>query len=128
MTSSNVIQFGRSACHVTNPGTNCYPKPKSNPNPNNSSLTYKPLTCKPNPDTILTGSPHAQTPLIALRSHFLIPALLYILKGICYAYCLREFSINSPVLSCLFLFVETDARHQIVAPPSFPQRWLVIVP
>ena len=52
--------------------------------------------------SILTGSPHAQTPLIALRSHFLIPALLYILKGICYAYCLREFSINSPVLSCLF--------------------------
>ena len=45
----------------------------------------------------------AQTPLIALRSHFLIPTLLYILKGSCYAYCLREFSINSPVLSCLFL-------------------------
>ena len=86
---------------------------------------------------VLTGSPHAQTPLITLRSHFLIPALLYILKGICYAYCLREFSINSPVLSCLFLSSlkrtpdirssphpppRSDGSHCALAPAPFRLR------
>ena len=74
---------------------------------------------------ILTGSPHAQTPLIVLRSHFLIPTLLYILKGICYAYCLREFSINSPVLSCLFLssLKRTPDTRSLPHPPPRSDGW-----
>ena len=38
-----------------------------------------------------------------MTSHFLIHALLCILIGICYAYFFHELSINSRILSCLFL-------------------------
>ena len=62
-------------------------------------------------------SPHAQMPLIALRSHFLIPALLYILKEIYYAYCLRKLSINSPPDPTLLPAVMVS--HCALAPTPF---------
>ena len=77
--------------------------------------------------TIVTGSPDAQTPLIPFTIQLLISptSAIYISsrESVMHNFALVKYKWTCFIL-LVPLFVKTDARYQIVAPPSSPQRWL----